>query len=121
MVVCTFISILTVIIGFAISKYAVDHSPTVADIVFADGHRQSKYPILFGPLFVQVLWCFVLIYYCVTWNRFVRRGIERTTEYNARHQTQLDLAWTLRRVCAGLLVWDAFVLGLVSWAAITVI
>lgn len=125
LVLCTFVQGLTVVIGFFIAKYASQHSPGVADIVFREGgkiiQRQEKDFILASPVLVQAFFFLVLCYGCLTWRRFVRRGFERTAEMNARRRIQVDFSKTYRMFCYGLFVWNACVLAMISYFALQVL
>jgi hypothetical protein len=108
----------SIVLGFMTASYASKHSLNLDVPIYEHGivvRRQNKEEALFGPLLVRFLFFLVMVYYCIVWKRFVRRGIERTAAYNAQYSMQIDLARGLRHVCYGMIGMDAFILMVVVY------
>jgi hypothetical protein len=121
MIVSTVVTGLSIVLGFMTALYASEHLLNLEVPIYENGivvRRQNIAEALFGPLVVQFLFFLVMVYYCVVWKRFVRRGIERTAAYNAQYSLQVDLARGLRLVCYGMIGMDAFILMIVVYHSI---
>ena len=121
MIVSTVVTGLFILLGFMTAWYASEHSLNVDIPIYENGiavRRQNKEGALFGPLLIQFLFFLVMVYHCLVWERFVRRGIERTAAYNAQYSLQVDLARGLRLVCYGMIGMDAFIFMIVVYHSI---
>jgi hypothetical protein len=121
MIISTVVTGLFILLGFLTALYASEHSLNVDIPIYANGivmRRQDKGEALFGPLLIQCLWFLVMVYYCLVWERFVRRGIERTAAFNAQYSMQVDLARGLRLVCYGTIGMDVFIFSIVAYHSI---
>jgi hypothetical protein len=121
MIVSTVVTGVCIMLGFITALYASVHSLNVDIPIYENGivvRRQSKEAVLFAPLLMQCFFFVVMIYYCIVWEGFVRRGIERTAAFNAQYSQQVDLVWGLRLVCYGVIGMDAFIFIIVVYHSI---
>ena len=87
MITCTVITGVCVAVEFVLAVYALTHSTGVLDIPFYENgqivRRQSKDAILLGPIYLQAMFCCVLIYVSIARNRLMRGWVERIARSNA--------------------------------------
>jgi hypothetical protein len=124
MIVSTAVTGLFIVIGLIIAVYASEYSRSASLSIYGKG-TSARWPnkdeYLFGPLLVQFFSFLALVYHCVIWKRFIRRGIEQTAAYNAKYSMQTDLAHGLRLVCYAVICMDAFALSIVVYYSIQIL
>ena len=121
MIVSTVVTGLFIVLGFMTAVYAFEYSLGSHVPIYEHGivvRKQDKGVALFGPLLMQFLFFIVMVYHCLIWERFVRRGLERTAAYNAQYSLQVDMARGLRLVCYGMIGMDVFIFMIVVYYSI---